>query len=147
MASKQPAISPADKLLDRLTGVKQIKPDRWLARCPAHDDRAPSLVITETSDGTLLIRCWAGCSAADIVAAVGLDLKDLFPARFDGHAYRKAKAPRYSAREITQTVMTEAMVLTLGYRAVQRGESLPLWDLARLELAVQTIQNCLEVAR
>lgn len=147
MASKQRAISPVDRLLDRLSGVKQIKNDRWLARCPAHDDRSPSLVITETSDGTLLIRCWAGCSAADIVTAVGLELKDLFPARFDGHAYRKGKAPRYNAREITQTVITEAMVLTLGYRAVQRGEPLPLRDQARVELAVQTIQNCLEVAR
>lgn len=60
MASKQTAASPVDRLLDRLSGVKQIKPDRWLARCPAHDDRAPSLVTTETSDGTLLIRCRAG---------------------------------------------------------------------------------------
>ena len=63
------ASNPIDLLLDRLTGVKQTRPDRWQARCPAHDDRSPSLAVTETPDGTILIKCWAGCSAADVVGA------------------------------------------------------------------------------
>jgi CHC2 zinc finger len=51
----------------------------WMARCPAHADRSPSLSVTQTADGTVLVRCHAGCTAADIVAAIGLTMADLFP--------------------------------------------------------------------
>ena len=33
-----------------------------LACCPAHDDANPSLSLTEKADGTLLWKCFAGCS-------------------------------------------------------------------------------------
>lgn len=69
----------AQILLDRLEGVRRTTSDRWMARCPAHDDRRPSLSIRESSDGTILLRCFAGCEAADIVSALELRLSDLFP--------------------------------------------------------------------
>jgi DNA primase len=31
------------------------------ARCPAHDDRTPSLSIRDADDGKVLVRCHAGC--------------------------------------------------------------------------------------
>lgn len=65
-----------ETLLERLEGVSG-RNGRWQARCPAHEDRSPSLAITE-SDDKILIHCFAGCSAADIMAAVGLQLGDLF---------------------------------------------------------------------
>lgn len=71
--------SPAEKLICRLDQAEQLGNGRWLACCPAHDDRKPSLSIRETADGILLIKCWSGCSAAEILDAVGLRLKDLFP--------------------------------------------------------------------
>lgn len=49
----------------------------WSARCPAHDDRTPSLSIGRGS-GRWLLRCHAGCSLDAIVAAVGLQVRDLF---------------------------------------------------------------------
>lgn len=137
--------NPIDLLLDRLTGVKQIRPDRWQARCPAHDDRSPSLAITETQDGTILVKCWAGCSAADIVGAVGLQLKDLFPPRFDYQASQPSRKPRYSAHEVVKTLVLESTILLLGYRALQRGEALNAQDEGRVELAIQAIENCREV--
>jgi putative DNA primase/helicase len=42
----------------------------WLARCPAHDDRQPSLAIAEAKDGKLLVRCHAGCSQREVIAAL-----------------------------------------------------------------------------
>ena len=33
----------------------------WMARCPAHDDREPSLSIRDADDGKVLVRCHAGC--------------------------------------------------------------------------------------
>lgn len=40
------------------------------ARCPAHDDRRPSLSITDGDNGRLLLHCHAGCNYQDIVAAI-----------------------------------------------------------------------------
>ena len=136
---------PIDVLLDRLTHVKQTRPNRWQARCPAHDDRSPSLAITETSEGTILIKCWAGCGAGEIVGAVGLELRDLFPPRFDGAAYQGSKPPRYSAHEVVKTVITEATILELAYRTLERGDELSLPDQGRVELAIQAIDSCREV--
>jgi 5S rRNA maturation endonuclease (ribonuclease M5) len=47
-------------------------------RCPAHHDHTPSLSISPGSDGKVLLYCHAGCSIDDIVAALGLELTDLF---------------------------------------------------------------------
>ncbi len=69
----------ADVFVERLDHCKQTGNGKWIARCPAHDDRGPSLSIGEGHDGRILIKCFAGCGAADIVAAVGLTLSDLFP--------------------------------------------------------------------
>ena len=66
----------ADKLLSRLEGVKQTGPDRWLSRCPAHDDRSPSLAVREVDD-RLLLHCFAGCSAYEVVSSVETELSVL----------------------------------------------------------------------
>ena len=50
----------------------------WQARCPKHDDRTPSLSISTGDDGRTLVHCHTGCPVEDILAAVGLTLRDLF---------------------------------------------------------------------
>jgi len=67
-----------DVILGRLQKVNAAGSDKWQACCPAHEDGSPSLSIKETAEGNILIKCWAGCSAQDICAAIGLELKDLF---------------------------------------------------------------------
>lgn len=39
---------------------------RGMARCPAHDDRSPSLSLADGAEGRLLLRCHAGCSFAEV---------------------------------------------------------------------------------
>jgi hypothetical protein len=55
--------------------------DGYMALCPVpeHRDRQPSLSIGEAKDGKVLLNCHAGCTFQDIVAALGLTAKDLFP--------------------------------------------------------------------
>jgi putative DNA primase/helicase len=48
------------------------------ARCPSHEDKKNSLSLTEADGGKVLIRCFAGCTAESVMAAVGLRLSDLF---------------------------------------------------------------------
>lgn len=69
---------PVDKILDRLERVRATS-GGWSACCPAHDDRNPSLSVKEGDNDAVLIHCFAGCEVADIVAALGLQLSDLFP--------------------------------------------------------------------
>ena len=42
----------------------------WMARCPAHVDRKPSLSITDAKGGNVLVRCHAGCDQRDVIAAL-----------------------------------------------------------------------------
>src|SRR5438105_11788161 len=50
---------PVDNVLSRLEKVKQAGRG-WVARCPAHDDRNPSLSITVGRDAQVLLYCHAG---------------------------------------------------------------------------------------
>src|ERR1017187_8749981 len=50
----------------------------WMAKCPAHDDRGPSLSICER-DGKVLVHCFAGCSQRAVVEA--LNALGLWPER------------------------------------------------------------------
>lgn len=51
--------------------------DRWTGHCPAHEDRDPSLSIRVASEGRVLLYCFAGCPFEAIVAALGLEARDL----------------------------------------------------------------------
>jgi 5S rRNA maturation endonuclease (ribonuclease M5) len=57
-----------------------------MAQCPAHSDNSPSLRITPVSD-RVIIKCHAGCETADVVAALGRSMADLFDNR-KGADYR-----------------------------------------------------------
>lgn len=63
-------------LLPKLKRVKQSG-DKWLACCPAHNDRNPSLAVSEGKDGRVLLHCHAGCKYEAIVSALGLQPSDL----------------------------------------------------------------------
>lgn len=71
----------------------------WACRCPAHDDRKPSLSIREADDGRVLVNCHAGCTAEAVCAAVGLTLGDLFT---DGPPRRSGSRPN-SRQRVTKT--------------------------------------------
>jgi putative DNA primase/helicase len=64
----------------------------WMACCPAHQDRDPSLAITNAKDGNVLVRCHAGCDQRDVIEA--LRARGLWePAR-----YQNDRRPRSVAR-------------------------------------------------
>jgi hypothetical protein len=69
--------APLERLLCRLEGTRQAGKG-WTARCPAHADRTSSLSVAAGDDGRVLVHCFAGCAIGDVLAAVGLELADLF---------------------------------------------------------------------
>jgi hypothetical protein len=42
----------------------------WMAHCPAHDDRTPSLSVRDSTNGKVLLRCHAGCEQEWVIAAL-----------------------------------------------------------------------------
>lgn len=54
-------------LVERLGG--RWSPNGGLCRCPAHDDRSPSLSV-RAGRSRLLLHCFAGCAASDILKAL-----------------------------------------------------------------------------
>lgn len=116
-----------DKVLNRLDKVKSAGANKWKACCPAHDDKHPTLAISETSQGVVLLKCWAGCSTKEIVSAIGLELRDLFPGE---------KQPRRGPSKAA--IEHERMVFRIGQSLQQRG-SLAGDDLVRFNLAKQRL--------
>lgn len=67
-----------DEFIARMDNVRPTGRG-MMAKCPAHEDKSPSLSIREAEDGRILIYCYAGCSPQAIVSSLGLTLSDLFP--------------------------------------------------------------------
>jgi hypothetical protein len=131
-------MSAAGRLLERLEGVKRTGPGRWVAKCPSHDDKNPSLSVREADDGRVLIKCWAGCSSAEITAAVGLRLADLFerPLPSVGPVPRHQ---RFDWRGAWRCVSSEALVAMLIAADCARSGALTSADADRAALAAERL--------
>ena len=128
-----------DTLISRLDGVKKTGANRYLARCPAHDDRSPSLSVAEGDDGRTLIHCFAGCPPLDILNAVGMKFSDIMPERL-GDVSGPVRS-RISPREALEALDHEALVVAVIASDIQERRDIdkPTW--ARLSLAVQRIND------
>lgn len=123
----------ADTLLSRLDGVKRTGVDRWLAKCPAHDDKHPSLNIKESDGDRVLVKCWAGCAVEDVLAAVGLAFDDLFPAR-PTHRGKPEQRP-WPAADVLRAVQFEVLIAAVAACNLANGIALTVEDRQRLLLA------------
>ena len=63
-------------VLSRLQRVRRLSAG-WMALCPAHEDRSPSLSIRE-ENGRVLVHCFAGCSTDAVCCALKIKVRDLF---------------------------------------------------------------------
>jgi hypothetical protein len=106
-------VARIDQLLVVLNGVKEKGAGRWIARCPAHEDRSPSLSIKELPDGRILLKCFAECDTEAVLGAVGLEFSDLFPERLPGIGHQAVKSRHFSASELLEIVSHETTVAAL----------------------------------
>ena len=70
----------------------------FIARCPAHEDRSPSLSIGEGGDGKILLHCFRGCALEAVCDSLGLSLADLFSE--PGASQPKPRAVREAEKHI-----------------------------------------------
>jgi len=133
----------AATLLQRLDRVRETGPGRWVACCPAHDDRSPTLSIREIDDRVLL-HCFAGCGAVEILHAIGATWADVMPPRAVEHRHRKAPPPPY--KDVLLALHHEAWVCLLCADASLAGALTPS-DAKRLTLAVERIDRAVRFTR
>ena len=131
-----------ENLLSRLHKVKKSGKG-YIACCPSHPDRSPSLSITPDGE-TVLIHCFAGCGAEDVLASIGLTLSDLYPPR--DTPYRKAGKPLFPASQALQIICDDALVVCVCAAAVGNGNVLSETDRARLIEAGSRIGRALSAA-
>ena len=105
-------MTPIEKVMQALN-ARSLAPKKsgsgWSARCPAHDDRTPSLSVAVEPDEKVLLKCHAGCEFSLIVKALGLDEGDLFPPK-DSNGRRivaEYSYPDEKGSELFQTVRFE----------------------------------------
>ena len=128
-----------NNLLQTLDEVKPNGQGKWNARCPAHEDRSPSLAIKLADNNLILLHCFAGCPVADIVSAVGLELSDLMP---ENPTYQKGiKPPKFNKYELFDRVVFEAVILSMGIRQLLNGKVIEQQDLLRITQAENTIND------
>ena len=141
----------AAALLNRLERVSECGDGRWRAVCPAHESKnmSQTLSIRETEDGVILVNCFAGCGAGDVVAAVGLQLSDLFPEGSRVSTFRKSGRPNHyhAAAQALQALYGEALIVLIAAEESRCGNALDPVDVARLARACHLIRRAVEACQ
>ena len=79
----------------------------WSARCPAHEDRDPSLSIKEGLNGKVLLYCHAGCTLDAICDALKIQKTDLFEKSSEGYQRQPFKLVDITGRTIARHIRTD----------------------------------------
>jgi hypothetical protein len=137
-------IEKVNGLLSKLQKVKSRGHDKWMACCPAHDDKNPSLVITLES-GKILMTCWSGCEVESILGAVGMDFSDIFP---DKPIYHRSSGKKHTiyASDALRILKVEAMIITLCAIDIKNKKPINNEDHQRVMLAMDRINTMMEAS-
>lgn len=144
-------MTPLDNVLSRLDKVKAVgmrKDGRvYRACCPSHDDRSPSLSVTETPEGSVLLHCWVGCDAHQITSALGLEMHDLFPHTPKMYSAGHGRLP-YTSMDILHGLAKPLLAATLIITsASKRKELVTPQEAITLQEAFGLLNNALEGTR
>lgn len=144
------ALNPYDNLLSRLEGVQSTGKGQR-SRCPACGGKSRKLSLAQGNDGRVLLHCFGGCSAADVLAAVGLTVADLFDRPITS---KMTPAERHELRECQrqsqwraalEVLYLESTVILIAIRQLCDDVGITEDDYQRMKLAVERVANAREV--
>ena len=129
-----------ENLLSRLEKVRKRGGNQWMASCPCHEDKTPSLSIKESS-GTILIHCFAQqCTPEEICSAIGMEVTDLFPPSDDYDAAKSQQRKQfYDAAQILEGLAWEMLVAHVITADVLKNGTIDAEERARLAQASMRI--------
>lgn len=130
----------ADVLLSRLDGVRRTGTGRWLARCPGHEDKSPSLSVREMDDGRILLHDFAGCDVEQILGAVGLSFDALFPERALDHRLPRERRP-FLPTDVFEIARFEISVVAIIAADLHKSRTVTEADYQRVFVAVERLNN------
>lgn len=134
-----------ENFLSRLQKVRRTGQGSWKACCPAHNDTNPSLSVSVGREGAVLVRCWAGCSFAEIVEAVGVNAAELFPeALRAGSDYRPAERRPFPAADVLASLEPELMIAAIAVFDAASGKPFSEDDRERFNLCAERILRGIE---
>lgn len=118
-------MSPFDRVVEALPDYRPSGRGKGMARCPAHKDRTRSLSVREFDSEAVGLHCFAGCSVESVVAALGLQMEDLFPPRPASPGGGRRGEPRpFTAREVLSALRAELRLVWVLLADVQKGREL-----------------------
>jgi hypothetical protein len=132
-----------DNVLARLEKVKRTGNGTYIACCPSHEDKNPSLSIRDLPDGRILIHCFAGCDVYSILASIGIEIDALFPERLG--EFKKQTRP-FPTTDVLRAIGFECLVVASSAVKMLSGEVFTASDRERLVLSVGRIQAAINVA-
>jgi len=138
--------SPIDTILSQLDKVKSFGNGKYKALCPVHNEKTPSLAITERDDGSILAHCFGcGANGIEIVQALGLQPSDLYPKsqRWHNEKYRQP----FPAKQILECIGFESQIVLIAAQQVLGGHSLNKTDFERLRLANDRIYSAVNYGK
>lgn len=118
------------------------KEKEYICLCPAHNDKQASLSLKELSDGRILIHCFAGCSALNVLDAVGLEFSDIIP---DKIGEFKPQTKSFNPYVVMGQVKKETLLVALAALELSKGNKLSQEDLDRLLLASDKLREAYEL--
>lgn len=126
-----------DLIIERLDKCRKSGHMSYMACCPAHKDKSPSLRITQR-DGKILLHCLSGCSPDDILAAINLRWSDLFDdesqAAYNAAINQKTRMPRFDPLDHERTIVM------LAKSDIESGKTISLEDCSRVILALERLE-------
>ncbi|WP_296002235.1 CHC2 zinc finger domain-containing protein [Rugamonas sp.] len=132
-------------LLLNLQQVKKRGRDKWQACCPAHDDIHPSLAIRELDDGRILLHCFAGCGAAEVLGAIDMNFSDLYPKPIGGN-FLQGTRRQFSASDVLVGIAFETLVAWHFAKQLASNHELSDLERERLLTCARRLQNGMEAA-
>lgn len=135
-----------ESLVSRLEKVRG-RAGNYVACCPAHKDRNPSMTVRQTPEGKILMHCFAGCSVQQIAESIGISLSDLFPedmSRDKTYAPARPVRPKFLAHDLLRVIAHEATIVAVCAHDMAKGRALSDADSQRLLVAARRINEALE---
>jgi hypothetical protein len=128
-----------EDFLSRLQKVKKTGPNNWLACCPAHDDKNPSLTVATGDNGGIVVKCFPGCSFEEIISSLGLQAHELMPERPEGREFVRGMKRPFPAADVLVAVEQECLTALVAAYNLANGIELDQKDRDRLLVAYHRI--------